>query len=79
MNSNPFHFRLIIRARYMLIFSLLIPVILMAQSAQLNVEILDGSTGAPTPVRVHLVNSDGHAAPLPDAAIGVMYGRASYF
>ena len=44
-------------------------------SNQLFVKIIDKESGLPTPVRVKLTDSKGHAAPLPDEAIGVMYGR----
>jgi hypothetical protein len=75
MNHNSFYIRSISNIKYILTFVLLIPVCLHAQPANLNVEIIDASTGRHTPVRVHLVDSDGNATPLPDAAIGVMYGR----
>lgn len=42
--------------------------------ARLSVTVLDDATGLPTPVRVRLIDFDGHAAPLPDEAIGIMYG-----
>ena len=36
--------------------------------------ILDEATGEPTPVRVRLTDANGVGVPLPEAAIGVMYG-----
>jgi hypothetical protein len=41
---------------------------------RLEVRILNGETGQPTPVRVHLVDARGSAAPLPEAAVAIMYG-----
>ena len=56
-------------------FALLIPVSLDAQPGKLIVEVLDGTTGSRSPVQVRLTDSYGHVAPLPDEAIGIMYGR----
>ena len=44
------------------------------QQARLSVTVLDAETGQPTAVRARLTDADGRVAPLPDAAIGVMYG-----
>lgn len=43
-------------------------------STALRVTIVDAETGERTPVRVKLTTLDGRAAPLPDQAIGIMYG-----
>jgi hypothetical protein len=48
---------------------------LYSQDGHLQVRIKDGSTGKPTPVRIRMVNDKGITAPLPAAAIGIMYGR----
>ena len=45
------------------------------QTSILHVSVLDKETGQATPVRVHIVNQDGHVAPLPPEAISIMYGR----
>jgi len=45
------------------------------QKTQLSVRILDKESGLPTPVRVRLTDMEGVSAPLPEEAIGVMYGR----
>lgn len=42
--------------------------------SSLSATIVDGATGEPTPVRVRLTDAEGAIAPLPEAAIGVMYG-----
>ena len=42
--------------------------------SRLSATIVDGATGEPTPVRVRLTDANGVNAPLPDAAIGVLYG-----
>lgn len=44
------------------------------ERAVLRVAITDAATDEPTPVRVKLTNRNGHAAPLPEQAIGIMYG-----
>ena len=71
------------RSRYKLIqygtlLSLLTYIILNAihgmQSARIAVTVLDENQKS-TPVRVRLVDPLGKVAPLPDAAIGIMYGR----
>ena len=45
-----------------------------AERVSLHVDILDAATGEPTPVRVKLTTHDGRPAPLPEQAIGIMYG-----
>lgn len=45
------------------------------EPGKLSVEIVEAATGDPTPVRVYLRDSSGRAAPLPEEAIRVMYGR----
>jgi hypothetical protein len=62
--------------------SIFLPVALIYISAckenhetQLSVKIIDKESGLPTQVRVRLTDSEGNTAPLPDEAIGVMYGR----
>lgn len=54
------------------------PEAAIAQSSEgtLTVTILDAGTGQPTPVRVKLEDASTHAAPLPEQAIAVMYGRS---
>ncbi len=47
----------------------------IAREASLQVEILDQATGERIPARVSLRDSAGHAAPLPEQAVSVMYGR----
>lgn len=54
---------------------LFLPTAGQGQPAQLVVTIIDGATGAPTPVRVRLTDADGRVASLPEAAIGIQYGR----
>lgn len=63
-------------------FAILLPTYLFYLSAceshqttQLSVKILDKDSGLPTPVRVRLTDMKGVTAPLPEEAIGVMYGR----
>ncbi|CAN5868672.1 hypothetical protein BH24BAC1_BH24BAC1_36320 [soil metagenome] len=46
----------------------------VARAGRLQVRVLDEKTGRPTPVRVRLTRPDGMVAPLPDAAVAVMYG-----
>ena len=45
------------------------------QITRLTVKILDAESGLPTAVRVRLTDRNNVTAPLPDEAIGVMYGR----
>ena len=45
------------------------------KTARLSVAIVDGATGQGTPVRVHLTRAGRSEAPVPEAAIAVMYGR----
>jgi hypothetical protein len=42
---------------------------------RLAVRVLDDRTGTPTPARVRLTTANGATAPLPDQAIGIMWGR----
>jgi hypothetical protein len=46
--------------------------------SRLSVRILDDGTGRPTPVRARLTHEYGVSAPLPDTAIGIMWGRNDY-
>ena len=43
----------------------------------LQVTVRDAESGAAVPVRVHLANQNGVAAPLPEAASGVLYARST--
>ena len=43
----------------------------------LSVTVRDAESGAAVPVRVHLANQKGVAAPLPEAASGVLYARST--
>jgi len=56
---------------------LLLPGPGKAQSPKsiLHVTVVDKESGQPTPARVRISFQDGHVAPLPQEAIGVMYGR----
>jgi hypothetical protein len=45
-----------------------------ARAGRLQVRVLDAQTAQPTSVRVRLTRPDGSVAPLPDAAVAVMYG-----
>ncbi len=42
--------------------------------SRLSVTIIDDATGEPTPVRVRLTDASGAIAPLPEAAIAIMWG-----
>ncbi len=42
--------------------------------SRLSATIVDAATGEPTPVRVRLTDANGTSAPLPEAAIAIMYG-----
>ena len=42
--------------------------------SRFSATIVDGATGEPTPVRVRLTDANGASAPLPEAAIGIMWG-----
>lgn len=45
------------------------------QINRLSVTILDKESGLPTPVRIRLTDMNGFSTPLPEEAIGIMYGR----
>ena len=53
---------------------LTIPCLAQTTNSTLHVTILDKESGQPTPVRVHIKGENGWVAPLPEEAIGVMYG-----
>ena len=42
--------------------------------SRFSATIVDGATGETTPVRVRLADANGASAPLPEAAIGIMWG-----
>lgn len=46
----------------------------VTQTARLSVSIIDAETELKTPVRVRLTDSTGRPAPLPQEAIGIMWG-----
>ncbi|MCG8308487.1 MAG: CehA/McbA family metallohydrolase [Cytophagales bacterium] len=43
--------------------------------SSLSVTVLDGERNKPTPVRIRITDSNGHAAGLPAEVISIMYGR----
>ena len=44
------------------------------EDGSVSITVLDDDTGERTPVRIRITDENGHSTPLPEQAIGVMYG-----